>query len=334
MLRNQTLFRCIVSVFGAWLFSAGYADSWSAGGHRVVANIAYDQLEETTRDNIVAILRKHPDFLKRFKEKMPGDIQAGSAEDQDRWIFLQASIWPDLVYSIPKYKRSTWHYINLPFYLSELDRKVLEGEIKPNIKFTLPKSLKAAEQKKFNCVQAFKFCLRELADAHTPDPDKAIYYCWVLHIGGDIHQPLHSTSLVSRGRFNESEGDRGGNGVLTKQGSDLHSYWDALLGKEQTLNQIRGRAADILLNEDNKKAATAAKSDLKIDVWVRESHKLAKDFVYTHDEAILKTVAAGEADSNVPLPKVDLSADYRKKAGPIAQRRAAEAGYRLGEILK
>src|SRR5262245_28017257 len=105
------------------LLVQGRAAGWSTGGHRVVANIAYDRLDPKTRSSVVKVLRKHEDFPKRFKDEMPKEIQKGSAEDQDRWIVLQAAIWPDLIRSIPKYHKDTWHYINKPHYLSALDEK-------------------------------------------------------------------------------------------------------------------------------------------------------------------------------------------------------------------
>src|SRR5882724_7095572 len=84
------------------LLSQSRAEAWGAAGHRVIANIAYDRLDDAMRSRIVKILLKHEDFDKRFKQRMPAEILAGSAEE-DRWIFLQASIWPDLIRGMPKF---------------------------------------------------------------------------------------------------------------------------------------------------------------------------------------------------------------------------------------
>src|SRR5205807_3132992 len=109
-----------------------HAFGWSAAGHRIVANIAYDRLEPGVRTNIVKILRSHEDFAERFAARMPEEIRERVSEDQDRWIFLQASIWPDLIRSAPKFHKGTWHYIDIPFYLSDLDKTALGDSIKPN----------------------------------------------------------------------------------------------------------------------------------------------------------------------------------------------------------
>jgi len=316
----------VVLVLAAWTFSPGQATGWSAGGHRVVADLAYDLLEPAERTHVVAILRKHKDFDKHFKKPMATQLPGANAADEERWIFLQASIWPDLIGSSP------WHYVNFPLFLSEADEMALKNEIKPNLNSELPKSLSKKKMKDLNCIQAVKLSLRKLNDAHTEDAEKAIYYCWLMHLVGDIHQPLHSTSLVSRARFNQNEGDRGGNGVKTKQEGSLHSYWDSRFGRGQHLDDIRERTKKIADNAGAVKAGESARSKLNPNDWVSESHHLAKTVVYTKE--ILNAVSAGELTPNAPLKKIDLSDAYRKQAHEIADRRVAEAGYRLAAILK
>src|SRR5262245_29429117 len=48
---------------------------------------------------------------------------------------------------------------------------------------------------------------------------------WILHLIGDVHQPLHVVQ-----RFTKDNGDRGGNLVRLVGNSNLHSYWDSRLG--------------------------------------------------------------------------------------------------------
>jgi hypothetical protein len=316
----------------AWWLSPGQASGWGPGGHKVVANIAYDRLDPATRSAIVKVLQKHPDFKDRFAAKMPKDIKDGDAEDRERWIFLQAAIWPDLARSDPRYHKESWHFMNVPYYLSAHDKATLQDVIKPNVSFSLPTPLTAEAKAHLNAAQAIKLCVRVLTDSHATDQERAISFCWLLHVVGDIHQPLHSTALVSRGRFHTGEGDRGGNSIKIKQGRNLHSYWDGLLGGEQKLNDIRKRSAEILGDDGLKKAAEAAAEKLDVEDWVQESNKLAKDFVY--HKLILAAVRAGEAQASKPLQKVDLPEEYLQKAGQVAQQRVAEAGYRLAEILK
>ncbi len=319
-------------LMAAWMLFPGRADAWSAAGHRIVANIAYDRLDPVTRSDIVTILRTHPDFAARFADRMPEGIRAGSPEDQERWIFLQASIWPDLIRSQPKFNHGTWHYIDIPFYLSKHDQAALENVIKPNVNMELPEPLTDAARDHLNCVQAVKLAMRTLKDAAATDEEKAVAVCWIMHIVGDSHQPLHSVSLISRGRFNTADGDKGGNDIRVQQGRNLHGFWDGLLGGEQGLSEIRKRTAEIVATEEFKAAAEKAARQIAPEVWIQESYELAKTVVY--HKVILDEVSARDGDSKQPLHAVDLPLQYRKDAGHLAQRRVAEAGYRLAEIFR
>lgn len=69
--------------------------AWNSFGHRCVAEIARQQLEAPTRQQIVDTLRRHPRFVEDFAGKMPDDIAKADQATQDRWIFLQAATWPD-----------------------------------------------------------------------------------------------------------------------------------------------------------------------------------------------------------------------------------------------
>jgi hypothetical protein len=309
------------------------AAGWSSGGHRIVADIAYDLLTPEERGKIVTLIRdNHKGFNKHFKAHLKTELPNANADDEARWIFLQAAIWPDMI------PRNPWHFVNFPLFLSETDEMALKDDIKPNLKSTLPKGFnEKKDANKLNCMQAVKYCIREIKDAHTEAHKVPEFYCWLIHVVGDIHQPLHSTSLVSRARFNQSEGDKGGNGISVKPGSSLHSYWDGLHGKNQgkkfqPLSDIRKRSATILANKDNVDAAELAKKKLNPLDWVKESHEYAKSDVYT--QKIKDAVAEGEADPKADLKEVVLDKAYQKRAHEIADRRVAEAGYRLAALLK
>ena len=58
--------------------------------------------------------------------------------------------------------------------------------------------------------------------------DRAMLTAWIFHLVGDIHQPLHSSTLVSQRLF--PEGDRGGNSIKLKQSYNLHALWDGTAG--------------------------------------------------------------------------------------------------------
>ena len=125
-----------------------------------------------------------------------------------------ASNWPDFIKSDPAYNYlSTWHYVNLKSGLSFDDVKNF---------LTADTSTDAYTKINF-LVNEFK--TNRLLSAET----KQFYVRLLIHIIGDIHQPMHL------GRPD----DRGGNAVKVKWFSDdsnLHSVWDSKLIDFQQLS--------------------------------------------------------------------------------------------------
>ena len=104
--------------------------AWNAAGHRLIAMLAYDQMTEDARVEVVRLLRKHPRFEEDFQGEMPQAVRNAASDVQDRWIFSQAAVWPDIARSHPEYHHGTWHYINEPVFLTDSDRSALEDSVK------------------------------------------------------------------------------------------------------------------------------------------------------------------------------------------------------------
>jgi hypothetical protein len=82
----------------ATLFAVSFvpqAHAWNSLGHKVVAEIAWQQLDPATRQSIVDVLRRHPRFDADFAGKMEDNAQTASKLVQDHWIFQNAATWPD-----------------------------------------------------------------------------------------------------------------------------------------------------------------------------------------------------------------------------------------------
>jgi S1/P1 nuclease len=73
-------------------------------------------------------------------------------------------------------------------------------------------------------------CEKTLSDTNAGPELRAVYLSWLIHLVGDIHQPLHCVSLFT---YDYPHGDRGGNDFYVKPGQRgvrLHGIWDELLG--------------------------------------------------------------------------------------------------------
>jgi len=89
-------------------------------------------------------------------------------------------------------------------------------------------------------VQTASTVLKKNVDRHTVE--RALYARYLIHLAGDIHQPLHSVALFNR---SYPTGDMGGNRekVILLNGTEkvLHQFWDsgAFLFQNDTWNFIR-----------------------------------------------------------------------------------------------
>ena len=112
------------------------AAAWNSAGHRLIASIAWDQLDEQTRFAVTELLRQHPDYERWIKNDNYGD--AG------RTAFIEASTWPDEIRQDKRFfnpgneaptpalpgfpdmqRHRDWHYVNRP--LDNPDRPAASG---------------------------------------------------------------------------------------------------------------------------------------------------------------------------------------------------------------
>ena len=114
---------------------------------------------------------------------------------------------------------------------------------------------------------------RQTLASSKADKLKSYDLVWLLHLVGDVHQPLHSSTRVSSA---DLQGDSGGNNVkLSDPSKELHAFWDGLPGDSSNVADVitYGKtltAADPLL------AQKAAAAD-----WIKESFDIAETTVYS-----------------------------------------------------
>src|SRR4051794_21888163 len=287
------------------------AHAWNSLGHKSVAEIAWRQLDPPTRQKIVDTLRRHPRFDVDFAAKMEDAAQKGDKATQDHWIFQHAATWPDEIRKNKEYDRPLWHYIDLPLFLNPSDRTALGGKSPVNLSAEFPTSI---SDKKYNAIQAIAWSRATLTSKAGPDV-RAIAYCWLLHLVGDIHQPLHSTSLFSADRFRK--GDEGGNKIPLTKGKNLHSLWDGLLGKQYYMRNVDKSVAELSNRQRFGDVWDSATKETDPRRWADESHALCESVVY--DPAILTAVR--NTPSGEKIAPINLSLEYFKTAGELARKR-------------
>ena len=158
-----------------------------------------------------------------------------------------ASTWADEMRSNPDFRKySAWHYVNMPYNVKYADSK---------------------KSSKGDVVQAIKICKKNLKDSNITLENKAFYLRFLVHLVGDIHQPLH----VGRAE------DRGGNDIKVKwfgNDTNLHRVWDTHIIDDFQMSYTE--LAEHLQNNFNA-------SDISLlteDEWIDESQQLVNK-VYT-----------------------------------------------------
>jgi S1/P1 Nuclease len=305
--------------------------AWGPAGHKIVASVAFRKLSLEKTTKVIALLKKHPRYAEDFAAKVPAELKEG---DSGEWIMQQAAIWPDLAKGLQgglkvQYSHGSWHYIDLPYYLDNGDEEALTDRVK-NVNVSLVVPQDPGAQKTMNVVQAIAHSKSIAFDSNADPQDRALHLSWLLHLVGDVHQPLHSTALFSRKLF--PDGDLGGNKIHTEQRENLHTLWDEIPGSPG-FTTTRNKAIGYMKDEQMQALGEQAANVDDVTKWLEESHSLAITAAYDSEvTGFLRKLEQNPSDAE--LPKISLSEGYLKRGGEIANRRVVQAGYRLAKMLE
>lgn len=161
-----------------------------------------------------------------------------------------AANWPDFIKSDPAFNYlNSWHYIN---FKSGLNAEQLNQQLE--------------QDTTANAYNKLTMLIRQLKGVPSLDQNTKIMYLRLLiHIVGDIHQPMHT------GRPE----DLGGNTIKLywfNQATNLHRLWDEQLIDFQQLSYTEYTRS---INFANKQQRAAWERD-SIDQWLYESYQIAE----------------------------------------------------------
>ena len=300
--------------------------AWNHVGHRTVAELAWRQISAKQRQGATELLKHHP----HYQEMLARDIPKGV--NKDEWVFLSGAVWPDWVRpakagqpkrpdSITKYDVYP-HALGHPFLRAgDTNQSLVEHFFvaKPDAEMVLSN------------------CLVTLRDGSLSDHDRAVSLCWVMHLMGDLHQPLHAANRVTpeKPRGEGLGGDqivmdpRAGKG---ERRTNLHVFWDSLPGARNGYDPITKLADQLTIL--NPTSLADYREHTTIPAWVHESFLAAVNFAYEADHvrcAAAEDLKSGRiSESEIPT----LSSQYIAGAREIANDRLALAGRRLADELK
>ena len=292
--------------------------AWNRGGHLTTGAIAYQELKATNPavvDRIVEIMNSTATPLliegRLDKESTP--------EAKAERLFMEMATWPDEVRPPSEYSKAfhhdTWHYINFVY-------------VPPGTPVTFIKPEEITAERIY---EAFARNAGIVADPKVSDAEKAVALCWIFHLVGDVHQPLHTTAM-----FNSEfpEGDRGGNLTkirVTPTGKviNLHSFWDGAVIGSSNIKAARNKSVKLRTEFPRESLPQLADrfyaTPATFESWGRqESAPLALSFAYS-EGALLNYKKSDGA--------YELTPNYIAQAKFTAGRQLTLAGYRLAEVL-
>ena len=296
--------------------------AWGPIGHMAVAYIAYQNLTPATRIRIRELLKLNPEYA-NWEKQIPSGTPA---DDHDRMIFMIASTWADDIKTEAQYsddgtdggdtpggasssqnigysdllRHRYWHFVNTPF---SPDQTPLPEIPTPN-------------------AQTQIVAFRAVLASSQPDELKSYDLVWLVHLIGDVHQPLHAVT-----RFTKSypKGDAGGNlaKLFGDADSTLHSYWDDLPGSDCKFCSDKVPCVNraTVLGKAYQSVSSKSRS-LDTAAWIRESFDDARTKVYRDP--------IGSADQPYTIVP---GSSYEMQAQKLAMKRIALAGARLAEVL-
>ncbi len=294
--RHKTLFAIAAIVtLTAWTQSAC---AWSQKAHAMVGDIATGLLTPAATLAVAELLR--------------GDL-GPDGKPSGRATLAQVASWPDEVRSLPEYRATfPYHFDDIPIC----------GAVDP-----------IGDRAKYcrdgQCATAwFDKQLAILKDKSADRRARNEALKWIVHLVGDLHQPLHASD----------DEDKGGNDVKitffgkrmddpvegrTQYPHNLHTAWDRLI--PYRMFDERGGYDGFLA--DSPSEATRRNWEVgNIDRWTMESFILARDFIYP---ALPTGFMCGQAITAVEA----LDEPYYRPASELAAAQIRKAGVRLAKVL-
>ena len=295
------------------LITANTAFAWDAVGHKLTTYIAWERMTPEVREKVIKILLDAPE---------DSDLSVGydafnsrSSAIKKRELFMYASIWSDVIRNrkfdvrYKNYHQGNWHYADI-FW------KQVNGKAVVLVDF--PEDSGKAITKLYD----FEKILR---DSSYKNEEKAIALAWFLHVGGDIHNPVHNASRVTK---NSPKGDQGGNRFILRKRSDnqrrlnLHSYWDQIIGKVKPRKKD-ACDSDYIAPIARKLMRKYPYSKMQNRLQLGDYKKWNLDGFNLLNEVVYKDLTFEQMPSK----------KYRKRAFNVASEQTVLAGYRLGDTL-
>ena len=274
-----------------------HVSAWNCNGHAITAQIAVELLEPPVLAYYTTI------------------AQYQMMHYQTLTSIAEISCWPDDIKDFTS-QYSPWHYLDQCF--------------NPGDEVPCPT---AAEMPHPDITDSLAAAIKRLNSTGITMQERAFWFSFLIHLVGDIHQPLHTTCLFDARWPN---GDNGGNAFLlvyNGKGTNVHSFHDSaaglLAGAYQRplakyplgVSSLIDQSRDLITNQTFD--ADHDPTNLSIDQWLREGYDAVANHSYSFGNGTL-----------IPFNlAIDATSMYTVQLRSLLQNKLALGGRRLALLL-
>lgn len=280
---------------------------WGTEGHKIVTYLALKYLS--------------PDVLQKMDDLLALDPGGATPAEASTYADIPCSQSEHLACRDDSIGNQFWHFTDIPISAPSYDatrdcvNEFGDGQC-------------SVEQ-----LARLALVLQDLA---MEPVERARALQFVLHIAGDLHQPLHSSNNDDRGG-NDVALEFFGRCMITAGCVNLHRIWDTDIPRnslgcgstcdEAALSQYADRLAATVSDTDRAQWSMGTTAD-----WANEAHDAAIGVCYG---ALPLSCAAGGACSGCSgcVFQYVLADDYQNAAAPVVDMQLNRAGVRLAVLL-
>jgi hypothetical protein len=274
---------------------------------------------------------KHPD-------PAPFWVAAVDAKGNERArrMFIEAARWPDDA-KFTRDDRPTWHSARFA---------VIADDAPPEARGLVEaRGGKPAG----NALESLIMNSAVLSNPESSPDERALALSWLMHVIGDIHQPLHVSDLFSKAF---PAGNAAGTmsyvwDPLRDSAMPLHILWDSNAMRSTKLEDVDKHARDIM--EKHPRSSLPELKPYKgpddFEKWARESHQLALDWAFDIEavpdpnkdaspDQLIANMVNYILEGISPVKEAPKVPDkYWEKVQEVVPKRLALAGYRLADVI-
>ncbi len=303
--------------------------AWDSVGHETVAAIAWDTMKPATRTKVSAILNA----------AQAGDcLQELGAGGDPRAFFIRAATWPDVVRPDKRKKdqngnpipdtRPCTKFHQAGEHFNDHYWAGTSGGADGSAPQDRPVPASKQDGLKHNAVERlisfYPIVVYNNPPCSVTPEERARDLAWIIHLVGDVNQPLHNASRITS---DHPDGDEGGNlfslSADPKKPANLHGFWDDAIDKTIPRNPGEDEIAYIdriakRITSDHPAATLASRIESgQFAAWSAEGFATAERLAYPETLHLNET----------PNPA------YRAQVFKTADEAIALAGYRLADFL-